>query len=88
MSDYVCRIERLANGFEVELTDPKIVAQNQKRDTKGMSMGPWKDPKVGYAFKNVDEVCAFLKTNLDKAMPLDEYGSNFDTAVDEEDDNE
>ena len=86
MSDYVCRIERLANGFEVELTDPKIVAQNQKRDTKSISMTPWKDPKVGYAFKTVDEVCMFLKTNLDKAMPLDEYGSTFDAAVEDNSD--
>ena len=91
MTDYVCTIERLANGFEVELTDPKIVAQNNKRDGKlgsNSPIVPWKDPKIGYAFKNVDEVCAFLKTNLDKAMPLDEYGGSFDAAVAEGDDNE
>ena len=85
MDDSVCTIERLANGFEVEITDPKIVEANNKRSTKSMSSVSWKDPKVGYAFKTVDEVCAFLKANLDKAMPLDEFSGSFDAANSEGD---
>ena len=84
MTDYVCKIERLANGFEVEISDPKIVAQNNKRnDSKGYT--PWKDPMVGYSFKSVAEVCAFLEKNLEKALPADEFGNSFDAAVSEDD---
>lgn len=78
MSDYVCRIERLANGFEVEISDPKIVAANQKRNS---STGTWRDPMIGYSFKSVKEVCDFLSKNLDKALPADEFGTAFDTAA-------
>lgn len=85
MSDYVVKIERLANGYEVEMSDPEIIKNNQK-PTKSGSMGAWKDPKVSYAFKSVDEVIKFLKTNLDKAMPMDEYGSSFEAAAAEEED--
>lgn len=74
MSEYVCRIERLANGFEVEMTDPKIVEQNQK------GKGSWRDPNVGYAFKTVQEVLDFLGKNLEAALPMDEYESAFDMA--------
>lgn len=75
----VCRIKRLANGYEVEITDPKIVEQNRK------SKGDWKSPEISYAFKTVDEVLAFLKANLAKAMPMDDYESSFDMAAKEED---
>lgn len=85
MSEYVVKIERLANGYEVEMKDPKIVAQNNKPSKNG-SIGAYKDPMVGYAFKTVAEVCAFLEKNLEAAMPMDEYESSFETAVKEEDD--
>lgn len=81
MDSYVCRIERLNNGYEVELTDPAIVAANKKRDNSKGPYTPWRDPKVGYVFKTVKEVTDFLSKNLDKALPLDEYGSSFDDAV-------
>lgn len=77
----IVRIERLKNGFEVEMTDPAIVQQNNKRDNSKGSYTPWKDPKVAYAFKTVAEVVTFLEKNLEKAMPMDEYGSSFDAAV-------
>jgi hypothetical protein len=80
MSDYVVKIERLANGYEVEMSDPKIIEQNRK------SKSSWKDPKVCYAFKTVDEVIQFLQANLDKAMPMDEYETNFDEAMKESED--
>lgn len=85
MGDYVCKIERLANGYEVEITDPKIVAANKK--STGLSKG-WKDPKVCYAFKTIKEVLAFLEKNLDKALPLDEYESSFDMAAKNEEEDE
>ena len=80
MSEYVCRIERLQNGFEVEINDPEIAKQNKS------SKGSWRGPMVGYVFKDVKEVLAFLEKNLDKAMPGDESESSFDKAVGEEDD--
>ncbi len=83
MSDYIVKIERLQNGYEVEMTDPAIAAQNKKSVGK---LGVWKDPKVCYAFKTVDEVLGFLKGNLDKALPMDEYESAFTEASKEEDD--
>lgn len=76
----ICKIERLANGYEVEITDPKIVEQNKK------GKGGWKDPNVSYAFKTVDEVLKFLGKNLETAMPMDEYESSFDMAANEEED--
>jgi len=82
MSD-ICKIERLANGYEVEVTDPKIAEANRKSKMGG----GWKDPKVSYAFKTIKEVLAFLEKNLDKALPLDEYESSFKVAAkDEEED--
>jgi hypothetical protein len=86
MSDYVCKIERLENGFEVEIRDPKIAEQNMKSSKNGPSV--WKDPNVSYAFKNVKEVLDFLGKNLEKALPMDEYESSFKEASkeDKEDD--
>lgn len=87
MGEYVVKIERLKNGFEVEMTDPAIVKQNRASSKSNKPM-PWKDPNVGYAFKTAEEVCKFLMANLDKAMPMDEYESSFDeaAATEEEDD--
>jgi len=80
MGDCVCRIEKLQNGYEVEITDPAIAAKNKS------SKGSWQDPMVGYAFKDVAGVIKFLQDNLDKAVPSDEYESTFDKAAGEEDD--
>ncbi len=77
----VC-IERKTNGYEVEVTDPKIVAQNRKSDMKS----PWRNPKRSYVFSTVKEVLDFLNKNLDKALPTDEYTSSFDKAVGEMED--
>lgn len=87
MGECVVRIERLANGYEVELKDPKIVEQNNK-PSKGGSLGAYKDPHVAYAFKTVEEVIAFLQKNLDKAMPMDDYATSFEEAAQETDDDE
>lgn len=79
MPEFRCTIERLANGYEVEVTDPAIVKANRNSDMKT----PWRDPKVCYAFKTVQEVMKFLEKNLDKALPLDDYSSSFNAAVQE-----
>lgn len=63
MSDCIVRIEKLENGFNVQVIDPKIVAENEKPKSS------WKDPWMGYAFKNSDEVCEFLEKVLDKLAP-------------------
>lgn len=75
----VAKIEKAANGYEVEMTDPKIAAANAKPGAR------WRDPEVSFVFKTVEEVLGFLKTNLDKAVPIDEYGTSFDAAAKEED---
>lgn len=80
MSECKVRIERMANGYEVEITDPAIVKANAS------TKGGWRDPCVSYAFKTVPEVMAFLEKNLDKALPQDDYSSSFDKAMKEEDD--
>lgn len=82
MSESICKIERLANGYEVELTDPQIA-----KDNMNMKSGkPWRDPKVCYAFKNVKQVIKFLSQHLETALPLDEYSTSFDKAKEEDDD--
>lgn len=79
MSDFRVCIERMQNGYEVSLSDPKIVKANNTRDKNGYT--PYRDPTVEYAFKTVDEVLSFLKENLDKALPKDGFSSAFDAAV-------
>lgn len=74
-SDYRVVIERVANGYEVEVSDPAV-----KND--GL-MGSMKARKE-YVFKTIDEVLNFLTKNLDKALPADEYDSAFDEAVEED----
>lgn len=78
----VIRIERAVNGYEVEMTDPKIAAENRKPNSR------WKDPEVCFVFKTVEEVLGFLKSNLDKALPMDEYETSFDAALKESEDDE
>lgn len=75
------KIERVANGYEVCLTDPEIVKKNSS------ASGRWKNPEVEYVFKTVSEVMSFLEKNLDKAMPEGDYESSFAIeAAKEEDD--
>ena len=87
MSEYCCRIEKMSNGYEVEIKDPEIVKKNAKRDTK-TGYTPYKDPTKSFVFKTVKEVLDFLEKNLDKALPDDEYETSFDLAMadDDEDD--
>lgn len=85
MDNYCCRIERLKNGYEIEMKDPEIVKANQK-PRKGSEPYTYRDPYVSYAFTKIEDVLTFLKKNLDKALPDDEYDTSFDAAVASDDD--
>lgn len=82
MHDYDINIKRMQNGYTVRITDPAIVKANAERDkaAKGDCV-PWRDSQVSYAFTTSAEVLEFLKNNIDKAMPDDEFSSTFDAAV-------
>jgi hypothetical protein len=84
MSDTILRIEKLENGYEVEVCDEQVMANNQK--PKSAYEDPWK----GYAFENAEGVVAFIKAHLDKLKPPpgagDEYDAAFKQATSEEDD--
>lgn len=81
------RIKRLSNGYTIRLRDPKIVKANQKRDRPGSGVVvQYKDPEREFAFTDIDKVLAWLKANLDKALPEDDFDSAFSTAVEDDDD--
>ena len=67
------RIERMANAYRVCVTDPDIAAKNKKA-------GSWKDPAREYSFVTKEEVLAFLKKNIDRALPEEDYDSAFEVA--------
>lgn len=82
MSDCILRVEKLTNGYEVEISDPKIVAENAKPKSN------WQDPWKGYAFKTAEEVSTFVGAILDKLNPPssdDEFAAAFTAATKEED---
>ena len=81
MSESVLRIEKLTNGYEVEIRDPKIVAENAKPKSN------WQDPWKGYAFKTAEETAAFVGAVLDKLAPPDagdEFAAAFNEATAED----
>ena len=83
MSDFSIRIERLQNGYEVTMKDPDIVKANNASSGKS---GPcaYKDPNLEYAFTTSKEVMDFVKANIDKALPVDEYSDAFNVAAEED----
>lgn len=78
MGDCRVVIERVANGYEVEVSEPAL---SPKKDANVL----YQDRRKEYVFKTIDEVLSFLTKNLDKALPQDEYDSAFDEAVEEDD---
>ena len=86
MSDCVLRVEKLSNGYEVEILDPDISAANRKPK----SNTPYKEPWRCYAFTTEMEVIAFITKALPKLKPeSDEEESMFDMFANEEvDENE
>lgn len=83
MSDYDCRIEREANGYTITVRDPAIVKYNNS-ETKSSGYKPYRDPNKTFIMKDIDEVLAWLKTHLDKALPADEFDSSFTAALAED----
>lgn len=63
VSDTILRVEKLANGFEVEICDPSIVAENEKPKSN------YKSPWVEYAFTTAPEVIEFIKLHLESLKP-------------------
>jgi hypothetical protein len=72
--DSCCRIERATNGYTVNMQDPKIREANSK------SGGKYKDPNCEFVFETIEDVLAFLKKNLDKALVADSYSTSFTLA--------
>lgn len=78
MGDTVCRIERLTNGFTVEIPDAEIQKANANPKT------PYKNPYKTYAFATTKEVAAFITKHLDGLKaPKDDMATNFERAVKE-----
>jgi hypothetical protein len=78
-SECCVRIERFSNGYTVEIKDPAIVKENSKPyDSKKASN--YRDPWKSFVFKTDDEVVAFLKKNLKKAIVKPEGDDDFGTA--------
>ena len=75
MSDDILRIEKLANGYEVEICDPKI------QEANGKPKSDWANPWVGYAFSTAAEVVAFVTLHLESLKPEPDddevYGQEF-----------
>ncbi len=80
MGKCVCRIEKLVNGYEVSLMDPKIEKQNRESRGKDSDYS-WRDPMRGYAFETAEGVLKFLGDNLDKIEMPDDYTSSFKIAA-------
>ena len=81
MSDCVLKIEKLTNGYEVEVLDPDISAANRKPK----SNTPYKDPWRCYAFTSEVEVIAFITKALPKLKSeANEEESMFDAFANEE----
>jgi hypothetical protein len=65
MDNCVLRVEKLANGYEVSIADPKIMAENEKEKKEYHYKSPW----VEYAFTSAPEVVEFVKQHLESLRP-------------------
>jgi len=86
--DCVCKVDKKNNGWVVTMNDPKIVEANRKRKTDLKEVSPYRDPEQSFVFQTVDQVLEFLKNNLDKTKPVDDYSSSFQAASAEMSDEE
>lgn len=86
MDNCILRIDKLANGYEVSIADPKILAENEKPRTN------YKSPWVEYAFTTGDEVISFVKGHLGSLKPEPDgetlYGQEFARQATKHDDKE
>lgn len=82
MSDTIARIEKLENGYTVQVQDPKIAEKNRTSKTG------WEDPYKAFSFNTSKDVCEFLEKVLDKLAPpsaSDEFTSAFKAATKKDD---
>ena len=68
------RIERAQNGFTVTVRDPKIVAENEKPNSK------WKDADREFVFDDLAKAMRFVEKVADAALPKEVQTSTFDKA--------
>lgn len=82
MPDCVARIDKLINGYTVEIYDEKVAEENRKPKSD------WKDPWKEYAFSTADEVKDFIGKHLDALKPAPaadvEYADAFKAATAED----
>jgi hypothetical protein len=75
----VLRVEKLENGYEVEVCDPDLVKANSK--PKAVYTDPWKS----YAFNTSDEVVVFVTKVLGTLEPDNtDMGTHFQQAIEED----
>jgi hypothetical protein len=78
MSDCILKVERLENGFEVEVYDDDTAEKNRK------SSGIYTDPYKSYAFNNMEDAVEFIGKTLKMKKSKgsdDEYSESFAKAV-------
>ena len=81
--EHCIRVERNRNGYEVTVTDPKVIEENEKgREGSAIS---WKSPHLEYQFKSKDEAVKFITDVFDDVLPEpdDQYAAAFDKAAEE-----
>ena len=83
MDNCILRIEKLENGYEVEIVDDTVREANRNPQKNGKYL-PYQDPWKGYAFTDMKSMLKFLETKIPELHPLDEeseYDDAFDNAV-------
>lgn len=81
--EHCIKIERNRNGYEVTVTDPKIIEENEKgREGSAIS---WKSPHLDYQFQTKDEAMKFVTEVFDDVLPAadEQYAAAFDKAAEE-----
>lgn len=80
MDESVARINKLSNGYTVEVCDP--AQQEKNKSPKNSYASPWKT----YAFSSPKEVLAFLTKVLANLKPADDdMSTSFQRAIESED---
>ncbi len=79
MGEYVLKIEKLENGYEVEVRDAEQAAKNNKPSKKN-EVTPYADPWKAYAFTTDKEVVAFIKRHL-ASLPKSSHDEFNDAAA-------
>ena len=78
----IMRVDKLENGYEVEIYDEKIRTANEKPKSS------WHDTWKGYAFTTAEEALAFIGQHFSSLKPppdaATEYSAAFKTASEEE----